>query len=138
MTVLDELGNRLNETRQEVDTVVENLRNFSEITNTLESTDKSLKSSSDKLGSLAETLDENAQGFRDCVDSLQEATQLLKQIDPARIEGAINEIGQRVQELSTNIDNATSRAKEHTEGIKNRINALLILIVIIGIGVLIF
>lgn len=77
MTSLDELEQKLNSIRRDLDTVTAGFSNFLKLRASLQSSDASLRSSSDNLGRLAEFLEENAQGLRESTFSLQTAAEVL-------------------------------------------------------------
>jgi len=99
MTTLDELEQKLNDTQRDLEKITADFSKFLELKNSLQSSDTSLKSSSDSIGRLAVSLEENARGLGGCVSHLQSAVAILNKIDPEKITESQNVAEHRLGEI---------------------------------------
>ena len=107
MSIIEELQESLGTTRKSVDQVVEDLQGYSQVKNSLQSADQSIRESSGNLDSLAESLKVSIQSLNAVTENLGKVTDLVQQSDPGfmldaqkRIEAQISNMNEKLKQLS--------------------------------------
>jgi TPR repeat protein len=112
MANFDELEQKLRTTRDDLEKVGKDVRKFLEIKDALQSSDASLKTSSDNLARLATSSEENAQALRECIYSLTDAVKTLSQIDIVDFNSARASFQTEVFDTKDKIDKLSQHANE--------------------------
>ena len=107
MSIIEDLQESLGTTRKSVDKVVEDLQGYSQVKNSLQSADQSIRESSGNLDALAESLKVSIQSLNAVTENLGKVTDLVQQSDPGfmldaqkRIEAQISNMDEKLKQLS--------------------------------------
>ena len=112
MATLEELEQKLNDTQRDLEKVLADFYKFIELKNALQSSDASLKTSSDNIASLAVSLEDNARGLKECTSSLQVAVAMLSTIGPKRVVDRLQVVESRLGEAIKQIELVSMRSEE--------------------------
>jgi chromosome segregation ATPase len=103
---MEDLQNKLVATEERVVAVLGELKQFSDLKQSLNAADMSLITSSEKLGHLATSLTKNADAMQETIGALRAAIDTIKLTDPAKVIDAQNRIERLLQELDINLSEA--------------------------------
>lgn len=111
MSLMEDLQNKLVATEERVVAVLGELKEFSDLKQSLNAADMSLYTSSERLGHLATSLTKNADSMQETIGALREAIDIIKLSDPAKVIDAQNRIESLLRELDKNLAKALNEAK---------------------------
>ena len=107
MSVIDDLQESLGETKKGVERVLEDLQGYSDVRESLQSANKSIKESSDGLDSLASNLSNTIESLDQLTRSLGQVTELVQRTDPGlmleaqrKTESKVDSLGDSITEVS--------------------------------------
>ena len=107
MSVIDDLQESLGETKKGVEKVLEDLQGYSDVRESLQSANKSIKESSDGLDSLASNLSNTIESLDQLTRSLGQVTGLVQRTDPGlmleaqrKTESKVDSLGDSITEVS--------------------------------------
>jgi len=107
MSVIDDLQESLGETKKGVEKVLEDLQGYSDVRESLQSANKSIKESSDGLDSLASNLSNTIESLDQLTRSLGQVTELVQRTDPGlmleaqrKTESKVDSLGDSITEVS--------------------------------------
>jgi uncharacterized phage infection (PIP) family protein YhgE len=108
MSVIDDLQESLGETKKGVEKVLEDLQGYSDVRESLQSANKSIKESSDGLNSLASNLSNTIESLDQLTRSLGQVTDLVQRTDPGlmleaqrKTESKVVSLGDAIAEVSS-------------------------------------
>jgi len=107
MSVIEDLQESLGETKKGVERVLEDLQGYSDVRESLQSANKSIKESSDGLDSLASNLSNTIESLDQLTRSLGQVTELVQRTDPGlmleaqrKTESKVDSLGDSITEVS--------------------------------------
>ncbi len=98
MSLLEELQEKLSGAEVRVAGVLKELQDFSELKNSLDAADRSLIQSSERLGSMALSMEKNANAMTDTIRALKDTIDIIRRTDPAAVVKAQEVLATKVDQ----------------------------------------
>jgi len=116
MTLLEDIEAKLADALGQVERVTAQLNDFSNIKQSLQSTDEGLKAAADKLGELSSSLEKGASALERAAASLSETNGIISKTDPAEILKELTAITSQNEEIGKSLKANLLSDKEELSG----------------------
>ncbi len=119
MSIIEELQQKLIDTRESVEQVVKDLSEYSQIKDSLQSANRGINTASSNLDRLSESLKRSTENLNNATSKLGEVVEIVKNTDPAevlrgqrKLEDILQEIGGRIDGVSRDGEQLRERVKQ--------------------------
>ena len=114
MSIIEELQQKLSETRESVEQVVKDLSEYSQIKESLQSADRGISIASSNLDALSDSLKRSTENLNSATLKLGEAVEIVNNTDPTEVLKKQSELESQLQALKAQIDSVTDDT-QHTK-----------------------